>query len=399
LVVFLISVKFSYGVGIGEYSTERRILFYPDSEKKYTFYLFDSDKIHTSIEGDLAEYSTLSDPDPDGGPRNVDVTIRFPDDLSPGTHELSIVATEIASSEGSVGGIASVRTGIKVMSLYPGKYPEFISMDASDLNINETAQISLNVVNYGKEMINFAYGSIVIYDEDNNTVATFNTESKSINSYENTKINARLDSSRYDMRPGLYRAVGNFTYDGTTLNMTRESTFRVGEMKVNVIDTTQDVIVNATNKYDIMVDSDWSGNINDVYAKIKTPNNKNIKTPNVDLIKSGQGQKATAQLEGYWETNGLPLGTYDMDITVYYKGLTTNKSVKVNVIDGIAPIIEKPTGIFGMGSTATAIIIAVLIIAIITIYFFAIKPRFIEKDEVLSSDYTVRDQDIRPPKL
>jgi hypothetical protein len=359
------------GVGIGKYTNEQNILFQPGLEKTYTFYLYDDSTIHCSIEGDLAEYAVIKDPSPDGGPRNVEVALTLPDYLEPGSHTLYIVATQASSiGEATVGGVASVRTGVNVFALYPGEYPSFDGVYANDLNVNEKTNMVIGLSNEGEDTIADASGIITIYDQNNNTIAILHTNSVSVKPFEKQTLSAELDAAVYNLSVGTYRAVGNLTCDGTNVNHTEETNFIVGTMNVDIVDTTPDVIVNATNKYYINLESDWSGDIDNVYAKITMPDGKVIKSPNVDMIKSTQGSKAQAQIETYMETTDLSPGSYDVDITVYYKGLSRSNKIKLNVIEGKAPIIEKPKLITPM---TIFIALGILVILFVAMYFLVFK--------------------------
>ena len=56
-----------------------------------------------------------------------------------------------------------------------------------------------------------------------------------------------------------------------------------------------------------------------------------FKTATIDLEPYGIGL-----LEAYWSTKGIPIGEYDLDLTIFYDGKTTNKLVEAEVnIDSI----------------------------------------------------------------
>jgi len=404
---FIIAAAYVNAVGIGQYSNEKETLYQPASVKVYKFYLFDSSKIHVSLEGDLAAYATINDSNPDGPARNVEVTITFPEYLEPGVHILYLVATQATGPNAAMGGLASVRTGIRVFSLYPYKHPIFNAVSANDMNINEKGNIGLSITNYGEEMITAASGTITVYDEYNKTIAVLPTDTKSVGPYESQSLNAVLDASMYNLTAGIYTAVGNLTYDDIDMNYTQAAQFIVGELNVNIVDSTKELIVNATNKYHVTLESDWAGDIDNVYARITTPNGDMIKTPNIDLIKPGNGRKAAGQLEAYIETKGLSVGNYSFGITIYYDGQSVTKTLDVNIIDGIPPKIDRPPIV----STDTALmIIGGLIIALVVAYFLIFRKSFSKttgnNDSRANSSNTnksnnkaVSDNDIRPPTL
>jgi hypothetical protein len=369
--------------------------FEPGVEKKIMFNVFDSKIIVLSLEGDLAPYAKIIDPAPNTGRRDVTVLLKYPEYLEPGSHILYLVATEGTTATGTVGGIASVRAGIRVFALYPEQHPVLNGLVTNDLNVDEKALMGLSITNYGEEKIESAIGKITVYDRDNTTVAILETESKSISPFESTVINTVLDSAVYNLSAGIYSINGSFTYDGVSYASTKTGQFRVGRMSVDIIDSTPQVYINSTNKLYITIESEWAGNINDVYAKITTPNGKIIKTPNVDMISAGGAQKAVAQLEAYWETDGLNVGTYDLDISVFYKGESNSKRMKIDLIEGTPPIIEKPKS--EINSTLIMIVVSVIVILFILLYFFVFR-----KNSGKNSTDAIRrveDNDIKPPSL
>jgi hypothetical protein len=399
-ILFLTLFSFQvYAVGIGQYGQEKLILFQPGLERNYTFYLYDSKSINVHVEGELAQYATIIDANPNGGQRNVELNLKLPEYLEPGTHTMYISATEVVTNGAMVGGYASVKVPIRVFSLYPGKHPELNYVVVNDLNVGEKGVLGLAITNNGEEAVTSASGKITVYDINNLTVAILTTESKSIGSFESQTVNAILDAALYNLTPGTYRAVGTVTYDGLGLDSIMEGTFMVGSMNLNIVDTTPDIYVNATNKYYITVESDWTADIDNVYATIKMPDGKIARTLNADMIKPGQGRKAAAQLEAYLETEGLSAGTYNLDVTLYYNGHSDTKKVKVNIIEGQAPNVDKPNS--AITSTTILIGISILIVMFVVIYFLVIRKGKKNYTSNLN-DYeksSFSDKDIKPPSL
>ncbi|MGV8140851.1 MAG: hypothetical protein ACP5NW_00245 [Candidatus Woesearchaeota archaeon] len=390
----IVSTYSVHAVGIGTYGNEKNIVFEAGMEKTYMFYIYDSQTVVASLEGDLAEYAILKDPNPGGNSRNVEVLLTLPEYLEPGPHTLYITATQAFGETASVGGIASVRTGINVFALYPGKHPVFYGVSTNDLNVNEKTNIGVSLINDGEEAIDGASGTLTVYDPDNNIIAILKTEPQGVGPYETKTIWATLDSALYNMSIGTYRVVGSLMYDGIDVGYTKENSLIVGNMNVDIISTTPEVYVNSTNKYYISISSDWSGDIDNVYARITLPNGKIVKTPGVDLIKPGQGRKAAAEIESFLEIEDIDIGTYDIDVTLYYKGMTTTKTVALSVIDGKAPEIEKAGVITPMN---LFIGISVLIIIFVGLYFLVFRKRGNRSQG--SDDIKRSNDDIRPPTL
>lgn len=398
--IFIVILStFTYGVGIGQYNRERQILFESGMEKTYGFQLSDSLKIDTSVEGDLARYAVINDPLPGGPPRNIEVTLKLPEFLDPGVHILYVVASERPDTEASIGGISSVRVGMEVFALYPGKHPYINNVLAKDININDTSTIQLIMINQGEETIEQAYAEFAVYDQDGKFITSLRSDSKSVAPYETQTLMAVLDTSSLDLKPGTFKVTGNLTYDNTLYPESRESTFIIGEMKVDIIAYTPELFANSTNKFVMTLESDWAGDINDVFGRISLPNGKVIKTPNADLSKPGPGIKASAVLETYIETDGMPLGTNELSIDINYADKVTNQKINVNIVDGKPPEVEKPRIITPM---LIFIALSVIIILFVAVYFLVFRKGGSGREPSHKQDHgSVQDSniDIKPPSL
>lgn len=337
-----------YAVGIQPGLPYETIVYEPGLHKEYSYNLNNANKIHSYVTGDLLQYVQLIDSDPDSGPRTIVVKIDFPETLEPGSYTIYVGGTEISENQGTVGGLASIRTRIPVLVLYPGKYPVISGLSVDNVNVNEKSNVVVSVHNFGEETIDSITATVEIFDMNNNTITELTTNTDSVSANEDAVLKTVLDTSIYGLEPGLYRAEASIVYDGIIYNQTVQKEFMIGKLSVNIIDSTKQVFINSTNKFYILLESDWSGEINDVYAKIYMPNKVVLKTPTVDLIRPPNDQriyKAQAKLETYWETNDLLVGDYDVQIELYYKDIVDTQHVNVSVTEGQAPVIEKPTNI------------------------------------------------------
>ena len=341
--LFLINISQVLGVGIMYLGQDdKSMVFEPGLEKSFSFRVLGAQIIHSYVTGDLVEYVTLVDNVQDGGERVITANVKLPKTLNPGRYAIFIGARELAEPGAGVAGLAAIESKISVLTLFPGTFPEY-SMSTNDVNVDENIIFDQHVKNLGTENILLAYGSVDLYNQDNTLVEqSILTNKKGILSNGETVLTATFISKGRNLRPGKYRAVSKLSYDGMELNDSKEVYFLIGKMDVNVVSSTPEIIVNATNKFSINIESEWSGDILDVYAKITTPTGKVIKTPSADLIKPGSNAKAQAVLESYFETTGLNLGMYDLPVDIHYGGVTKQVILKVNVTDGIPPIIEMP---------------------------------------------------------
>lgn len=370
---------------------DRTVIFEPYLEKEFVVYVFNFDKIESIMyAGELAPYATLIDPNPYGPPREIRMRLSLPESLPPGVYTVQFGGKEYYDVGGTVGGLAAVASRVTVLSLHPGVYPEF-SLNSYDIGIGQKMNLTVNIENFGEQDIQGAYATIDIYDSNDTLITTIKTNNVAVPSKKKSlnivSAQAIFDSSKFDLKPGFYKAVATLSYDGQTMPEKKESTFRLGTLKVSITDWTKIIYANVTNKFIIHIESDWSGVIDDVYAKVFTPDGI-LKTPNLDIDKF---QKT--QLETYWELKKTGLGNQTISIELFYSGLSTLETVVVEVVPPIGPGVEKPQII-----TPLMVWIAILVFLIlINIYLFVFKKK----------DYTVTnsrknsnsDEKIRPPKL
>lgn len=376
----------------------RIIIFEPYLEKDFSVSVYNSERIESVIyPGSLGAYATLIDDDPYGGPREIKMHLSLPETLDPGVYEVIFGGKEYRNVGGTVGGLASVVTRIKILSLHEGVYPDF-SLSANDMGLGEKMNLTVNIENFGTQDIQNAYASIEIYDPNNNLVTTLKTANVLVPSKKNDLqpviVKVAFDSSQFNLQPGFYKAVATLSYDGRTMPEKREATFRLGTLEVFVRDWTKVIYANVTNKFVVTIESDWAGGIEDVFARVYVPDQV-LKTPNLDLSKF-----QTASLETYWEAKKLELRNYTITIEVFYAGTSIKKDVQVEVVAPIEPVEEKP---FKISPMAIGAIILALLIAL-NIYFFVFKKnndkdgnkRTLEGD---ASGNNAPKNNIQPPKM
>jgi hypothetical protein len=397
---------------------DRNIVFKPLGEVTLSVSIVNAEKMSSYVDGDLKKYATIIDPNQGGGPRTFQVVLHFPQSLPPGRYSLLVGASEAQASEATVGALAAIQAKFTILVLYPGIYLEYgIGMD--DVNVNETKNFSINVLNLGTETASAVQGSIDVYSPDDEFIATLSTDTQTIQSNTQVKLNAPFTPSNYQLKPGIYHAVAHIKQNGETLNKTQNVTFTIGNLLIHITDSTKEVFANATNKYSLSLESDWAADIHDVYAIIHTPNHLDIKTPNTDLIKpTTNNKKATASLQTYWETNDLATGNYSLSIDLHYEGKVTTESVPVSIIEGKPPAEEKPQSVSIIAFSGSDIIIGtfkmplmiflmIILIVIVLINLFVwirkknppnTPPENSMTSKPINSAPTSRTTEFRPPR-
>ncbi|MEM4260366.1 MAG: hypothetical protein QXG00_03960 [Candidatus Woesearchaeota archaeon] len=349
-----------------------RFTFYKGYKAEYIYTIGGAERLRSYIGGDLPNYTkyvTLEDDNQDGPPRTFRVKLDLYEDLPPGRYTLGAGGVEIRENQGSVGGVAAMICKIFILVLFPGKYLEW-DLFVSNTNINEETNVTFSVTNLGTENISIIYGHAEIYDSEGKHIATVDTNREKINSDTTESVNAKLSTNGYT--PGMYTVIGTLFWENTSgiINETKNITFRVGELNVDIVDYTKEFFIDAINKFEVVIKSDWNGGIKDVYALITTPNtaDKPLKTPNIDLFNFQQGV-----LETYWDTTGLDKTKkeFPVKITVYYAGKTTTKDVIVYVNKTGKEVElekQKPFSLFNLSTTGTIYIIISILLIIVLIF-------------------------------
>ncbi|MFA5797791.1 MAG: hypothetical protein WC916_07215 [Candidatus Woesearchaeota archaeon] len=367
----------------------RIVVFEPYKELAYTFNLVNADYIHSykNAPPELDSGIQIIDTAQDSGPRSIAVNIILPETLAPGKYVIYIGGKETRPGGGTVGGVAAIQSAITIISLYQGIYPEYL-FTTTDVGVNQTSTFSMTVHNYGSQTITAMHAVIDIYSSDNTRVGTITTSIDTLGSNEEKTLQATLDAAKFNLQPGTYKAVAKFISDGKEYPV-QEREFRVGSLKVDIVDWTPIIYVNTTNKFQVFISSDWASPIENVYAKIYTPDKKVVKTPNLDVNKFQR-----AALEGYIETTNYPLGKTQLDIEVFYASTSVRKTVQVDVAQappssaGAKAEVEEPKQV-GMNTTTLLIIIGgILVLILINILVF--------KKKTNSSPTT---PPVKPPKI
>jgi len=358
LVLSLILIKPVYAVGI-YFPNDNEIDFKPGLEKTFNFAVTPSNMdVKLSVSGYLSEYVTLSKTliRFNSTDRAFKVMIKLPEKIeNPGHHKLWIAAKEVIDNSkisGNVGTSCNAMVYILIHVLNPGKYVE-MSLSAPNINLNEPVNFAVNVKSFGEEDISSIKAAIDVYSPDNEKLATIYTDEKPLKSNTEETLHAQLSTIGY--HAGTYSAVAILNYDGETKE--DKKSFRIGELKIKIINYTKEFEKDKINKLDIEIESDWGNKIENVYGKIKI-NESIIQTPNIELLPWEKKIITT-----YWDTTNIQAGFYDAEITIYYEDKTTTETGMVSVIEKKVTFAEEP-GVIRLSTTTMLILIIILLIIV-----------------------------------
>jgi len=345
---------------------DKRIYFEPGLERTFEFLVHSTSK-DVKIEvggGELSEYITVSrDYIPVNDPnKRFFVTIKFPETApKPGHHIIGVKAIEVVSEGRAMGTSVNVATHIKADVLYPGKYAE-VKFDSATV-INNTAFFTIGATNFGLEKINSFKARIDIYNSEGNKVDTTYTNEKKIESDKRETVTAELNVNGYEV--GDYRAKAFVFWDNNQTIV--EKVFRVGALRINIIDYTKEFIAETINKFEINLQNVWNDAIENVYVIVKI-NNEELRSATENIAPFG-----TKLFNVYWDTTKVKPGDYTVEITAHYLDKITMEVGKVKVIEKEVEVklAEKKFPTF----TIVLVAIALLIIIIDIIWMRARKKK------------------------
>lgn len=315
--------------------------FSPGLEKEVTFTITNTD--HRSFnayiykEGDLADYIVLdknivefSDTD---NSKSYTFRVKLPGRIdTPGDHWAKVVVMELPAGwtapEGETRVIATVAVmhQLRVKVPYPGKFLQ-LDMSVQEAVPGEPVRLFVKMYNLGQEDIASASASIDILGPTNDVIATIETEPAAIKSMARGELLAVWNA---ETNPGMYHTSATVRYDGETGKV--EKNFYVGNMLVDVVDiSVKDFRLGGVAKFDILAESKWNQEINDVYAQMVISDSEDNKVADFKSASMDMQPLEKAHLYAYWDTEGVSEGDYVARLALHYGERVTEREVKTKV--------------------------------------------------------------------
>ena len=355
LMLFVIPDVLSIGI-----SARREIDFAPALEDNFSFCVIPekNGRISLNLEGELSEYMTLPLTEKEysvGGSECFAYHVKLPNILSPGPHVGYVVASDEPYGEGKIKVVTSVRHEFRVHVPYPGRYIEFTT-SAKDVQINETVPFNLNLQNKGKETITEVSGRVDIFGPDGKYVASLETDKLS-NFEPQTKAETHAEWDTTGHEPGPYTYAATITYDGSIGK--KESSFLVGVIDLDIINTTTKIYKGTVNPFEITVRSKWNMEMKGVYADVRLPN-ATVRTPTIDLL-----PKETKGLYTFVDAANLGVGNYSAQVEVFFEGNSRlkNLTLVVEELPSQGSIIDTKLIVIGL-----LILVAIILLTVNIIY-------------------------------
>lgn len=297
-----------------------------EKEFIFDFFIDDFKILDLELQGDLADYFSLSS-EKVAGRQKIVVLMKLPEKIDkPGINEVRVVA-------GNVVGV------IKIRVPYPNEFIE-LDLSAPDVNEGETVDIKLDVLNKGANI--FVKPRFEIYK--------FENESFKITSVINMNSSWVRDSHSFETTivPGQYSAgeyvvVAHVEYSDTYAKT--NNSFKVGEKRVEIINYTKSVKEGRVNKFNIGVKSFWNSDVKSVYAEVKIlGTDYSFVTPSVSLEKWEE-----ISLLGFFDARGISAENKKIEVTVYFDGSSFTQIYDLKVYEGFDMIMFLVIAVVGAG--------------------------------------------------
>jgi hypothetical protein len=282
-------------------------------------------------------------------PENVDV---------PGVSEVWVKVQIDTTRGGGITATPSVAIRYIFSVLYPSTYVSW-GILISNLNVNETKKFGVSVQNIGIPTIKSTYADVTIKNkETNESYWNFRTETAAdIVSWSSRTLNGEFNSA--GLLPGDY--VANFTLHYDDNISVKEGIFRIGSKNVYLQNFTRLFEKESINKMDIIIESAWNKQINEIYADvyiydIETGKElKRFKSLNTGLL-----PWEIKTLEAYFDTHGLEKKDYRAVAYLKYEGETAVKEGTITIGENInAVIVDEIPGTFSFSALKSSFAAAI----------------------------------------
>lgn len=316
--IFLFSNLASAGLGITP--GKREYEFSPNLEQEIS-YRVDSDnpdgKIELYVLGELAQYAQLNKKELTGS-GSFKMTMKLPGSLEKaGKNQLIVGAREKIDEEVSaIGAAVAVQAIVNVFVPYPGRYAE-LTLSSNNANIKEDIIFKLNIINRGREELNFI-PRIEIYDKEEKKETLYFQQRKLV-SGESIELRKGLNTKNYSA--GEYKAIA-IVEQGDSFKA--ETKFRLGDLFVQVTNYTNKIFIDGLQKFEAEIENGWNNNMDNVYAAVSIDKIADFKTTPESLK-----QFERKIVKGYIGTSNITEGIYSGNITLFYAGKISSETISI----------------------------------------------------------------------
>ena len=342
IVMMVLLVSFASALGL---APSRNVIdFTPNLEKELSFRIMNTEhedlKLAVYPRGELAEYIELEKNivilKADEEEVVVKYTVKLPKELEPGLRGAEILVIPIPEEKqviltdeeavifdqqkGVVAAKVALMHQLRVNVPYPGKYLNG-QLYISEANVNETVAFTISLFNLGKEDINKIKATIIVKGPTNEEIAVIRTEEISLVSQDESKI---VGLWKANVGSGKYVAEAVVDYDGKTFLLSK--VFYVGNLMIEIERLKVDNFrLGTIAKFDILLRSKWNEPIPNVFANMQVIDKSGTLLTDFKTAAIEMQPYQTAEIYGYWDTQNVQPGEYDVNVKVNYLDKVTEK--------------------------------------------------------------------------
>lgn len=325
--------------------------------------------------------------------KSFSYTVKLPDDENqePGQHVLRVAFMELPDefrdqvvlADGSIVTVdgekatISATTAVIQQVIVNVPFPESFlqgKLYSTGNKVNEPVAFSVNVFNRGNVELS-ARGYLIVKGPTNEEIVKIDSGSIKIAPMGESRL---VGSWEGTSNPGEYLVEAYVTYGSKTQDKSfrLSQSFQLGEPFLSIEGlSVKSFRLGSIAKFDVDVLNRWNKMIKDVKGEMRVIDKKggvldSFETTRLDIPSYGM-----STMSGYWDTEGVTIGEYDVNIVLEYEGKTSQKLFETIVsIDKIdvksAGPIGQVIGSGGSGNQYTLLIILVIVLIVFNILIF-----------------------------
>lgn len=360
----LASIALCQAASLGVSPPYKEFSYEPGAEVDVTFSFYSSDAsldYYVILDGELKEYFTTSVGNFTGS-GDIRVTGTLPQEQpTPGRHDVGVYAKQVQPrGGGGFGGVPSVGGLIVIRVPYPGKYLEG-TFEVGDINQGGKAPYSLTLYSRGSEEV-ASMSRVEIIDIQNKTVLTIQIGEDVVPSGSNIELKDHLDVS--SLPAGTYTAKMTSEYSGGQI--IKEDPFRIGELKIEIVDFTKNSTGGSIVPFFVEVESSWNEVLRGVYADVLFEGIPPAKTSPADINALGK-----TRLEGFVDLSSVEEEKIlNGKIVIHYSDYTSEEEASI--------IVGEPE--FGVNYLYVALGFVILLLIALFIIVFVMYKKLMNKN-------------------
>ncbi|MFC1728689.1 hypothetical protein ACFLZ7_04490 [Nanoarchaeota archaeon] len=333
LVVLLMQTVLAIGVS----PAVTKIDFEPGMNKEVTIRILNNEhkdfNALISVQGDLEDYialdKTMVEISSDEDTKSFKYRFKLPEQLeNPGKYRTDIIIAEVPKKAANNGGLisagAAVVSQLIVNVPYPGTYAE-AKLHMTEGKVNEEMQFAVAVFNLGKEDLEGVYAKLEIYDGDSK-ISELTTNYVDIDS----KGQSRLSANWLPGKPGKYKVLVNVFYSDKTITL--EQPFEVGgiDLKIESLSIHDFSLGEIVRTY-VVITNTWGSKLLDVFANVIVRDEIGRVVSQIDTTPIDIEPFSSASATGFWDTEDIFPGMYELEVSVDYYGTQTSRTFSAKV--------------------------------------------------------------------